>query len=244
MENDNIRLNHQIPASIIEIIRNTEYYCFIVSPYFQPWKQLTKALEYAATENKKIIFLFRDDQYQNSDIHFLNEEYNFDVIFISNLHAKIYVNEKEALIASMNLYDHSKENNFEIAYSITNNIEVKQIVSNIILGEMITTWKTQSLEGRCYESIIDRSILQNSNSRNKIVSNYQKLDSYCIRCGKSIAYNFNRPFCTDCYKQWELYQNYEYNEKYCLKCGKEYETTILKPLCIDCFKSCENVFRR
>lgn len=58
----------------------------------------------------------------------------------------------------------------------------------------------------------------------------------CIRCGKSITYNPERPLCKDCYTIWIQFGDATYPEKYCHCCGKEAKTSFEKPLCYNCWK--------
>jgi len=157
----NITLNHLISGIISDIIKE---YCFIVTPYFQPWKQLQKILELAASDEKKLFFLFRDNQRNNPDVLALNSYFGFDVFFINSLHAKIYINEKQALISSMNLFDYSKENNFETGYQITSSFECKTITTNVILGELLKTWVDDKLYGR-YSDMIENGLFNILNKK-------------------------------------------------------------------------------
>jgi len=240
----NIKINHQIQSEIIDIIKDAKDYCFVVSPYYQPWHQLVKALELAAVEEKRIFFLFRDDQHENRDIRALNEEFGFDVFFIKNLHAKLYLNEREGLISSMNLYDYSKENNFEIAYKITSSHEAREIAKSVILGEMLKVWATGCLRGRYIAELENdefepgrpkkKAISQAYNNANTHSNRHQE-DAYCIRCRERIPGNVNKPYCQGDFQVWSQYQNYEYVESYCHRCGKPSETSMGKPLCYECF---------
>ncbi|MGD0318951.1 MAG: restriction endonuclease [Nitrososphaerales archaeon] len=58
----------------------------------------------------------------------------------------------------------------------------------------------------------------------------------CIRCGKGVPFNPNKPFCIDCYRVWAEFKNAEYSEKYCHSCGKRTETSFAKPLCMTCWR--------
>ncbi len=234
----NFRMNHQIQSEIIDIIKNAKDYCFIVSPYYRPWLQLNKALELSAKDDKRIFFFFRDDQQDNRAIYDLNDSFGFDVFFIKNLHAKLYLNEREALIASMNLFDYSKENNFEIAYKLTSPADSKELVTKVILGEMLKIWATGELRGRHYmdlengfsdtKSFFKRPAQQSGSAPKREIG-------HCIRCGTGIPFNPNKPFCTDDFMVWNVYQNFEYEESYCHDCGKPSQTSMGKPLCYECF---------
>ena len=60
---------------------------------------------------------------------------------------------------------------------------------------------------------------------------------FCIRCGKSITFNTDAPYCPECFRVWNKFKDPEYEEKYCHSCGKSNKlTTLSKPLCYSCFK--------
>lgn len=47
---------------------------------------------------------------------------------------------------------------------------------------------------------------------------------YCIRCGKKINYDKDKPLCPTCFKSWARYMDKSYHEKYCHYCGKVNKT--------------------
>jgi hypothetical protein len=189
-----------------------------------------KTLELAASEEKKLFFLFEDTQEGNGSIAELNEAYGFDVFFIRDLHAKIYLSEREALICSMNLYNYSKENNYEIGYSIRNTLELKEISQDFIIGEMLKTGVANILRGRYYNEFSENK----PSSENQFVSN-SLTSAFCIRCQKQIPYDTQRPLCPKCFETWNEFQDPYYGERYCHKCGVEGYASYAKPLCRDCW---------
>jgi phosphatidylserine/phosphatidylglycerophosphate/cardiolipin synthase-like enzyme len=208
-------VNQHITAHITDIIEKSQKYCFLVSPFYDPWPQLLKTLELAKVKKKKIVFLTRDNQRHNEDILALHKDYNFDIYFIENLHAKIYLNENNVLITSMNLLQSSKEKSFEVGHLIKNAHYAKKVLNEVIIDDMIKVWKKGLLEGP-YHKEIER-------------------DFYCIRCKSKIPYNCNKPLCDSCFPIWEKYKNEYYPEKYCHKCGNEISVSVKKPLCDTCF---------
>jgi hypothetical protein len=50
--------------------------------------------------------------------------------------------------------------------------------------------------------------------------NGEKLMGYCIRTGKPIPFNPERPLCAEAYKSWSMYKNPDFKEKYCHKTGR------------------------
>ena len=63
-----------------------------------------------------------------------------------------------------------------------------------------------------------------------------KTSGFCIRCGKEMELNPNKPLCSKCYPIWAKYSDPDYPEKYCHICGKESEQTYAKPVCYTCYK--------
>ena len=250
---NSILLIHQIPAKIIEILQNSEEYCFIISPYFQSWNILDRELEKAAADNKKVIFIFRDDYNARLNFSYLNEDYNFDLVFVERLHTKLYLNERESLITSMNLYDSSKENNYEVGYYFetrqnSRHFKEKVIDNDILKGNVFI------LKGRYFEEIEQKRLdeknreeerqrirLEKQNTINSKIQTNRNYIEYgtCIRCGTRIHFDPEHPLCDNCYSIWSLFGNIYYQENYCLKCGERVDDfsrpiSYANPICDSC----------
>jgi phosphatidylserine/phosphatidylglycerophosphate/cardiolipin synthase-like enzyme len=66
----------------------------------------------------------KDGELNDKDMDFLlNQLKNADVFALDNLHSKCYLNENTAIITSMNLYQHSQENNWEMGIKIDKSTE-------------------------------------------------------------------------------------------------------------------------
>lgn len=84
--------------------------------------------------------------------------------------------------------------------------------------------------------VLEQTDLPFSNPNYIVSTSVSKQDGHCIRCGKSITYNPERPLCKDCYAIWNQFGDETYPEKYCHCCGKEAKTSFEKPLCYNCWK--------
>jgi hypothetical protein len=144
-DNYDILTTSYISNKIIEFIDNSDKYCFLVTPYFKSWNNFEKCLKTASEKKKKIVFFLRDDIYYKKEIRDFHEQFKFDMIFIKNLHAKLFLNDHEALITSMNIYDYSKENNHEIGVLIKNKDDVKEILNEFIINEL---FKNSFIKGK------------------------------------------------------------------------------------------------
>ncbi len=77
------------------------------------------------------------------------------------------------------------------------------------------------------EPIKTNKNLQFSNSKN----NLEEV-GYCIRTGREIPFNPEKPFSLSAYRMWDRYGNYDYPENYCHKTGEESygKTSMANPI--------------
>lgn len=228
VSNSNILLNHQLSGEIISLIDSSKEYCFLVTPYYKPWQLLNRALEKAASNEKKIVFIFRNGDVKENIINDLNKM-GFDIHLVEKLHTKLYLNEKTAIITSMNLYDASKEFNYEVGYKFQNSFDVKNFKSDVIEKDILGTKPKLSLLGR-YTTNFEVSIKEQNKTPEK---NTDLAPGYCLRCRAQIPFDFNRPYCLECYKIWSK-NNYPTKENYCHSCGSRFHSSYEQPACNKC----------
>jgi len=151
--------------------------------------------------------------------------------FLPDLHAKCYLNEKEAIVTSMNLYEHSQVHNHE-------------------MGIYVNREEDAALYKDIYEEAkrLDRSSDEVKISVLKVPKDTEKNgklptngSGFCIRCGDAIKLNPTAPYCKKCYSAWKKYENAEYEEKHCHICGKPNKSMLTKPSCYDCYKAKKGV---
>ena len=237
---ENILTAHQISASIVDIIERAKDYCFLITPYYRPWELLSRALEKASKKEKKVFFILREDANSKDTINYLNKELGFDVVLVERLHTKLYLNESEALITSMNLYDSSKEFNYELGYLLTGFQNIKKLKEHIIEDDLLSSNSNIVYKGR-YIKAVDVKNEENQKEITKTTKNVPVENKgrsyfmgYCIRCKKSLEINRNYPLCNDCYSIWSQFMNGDYEERYCHRCGNESKVSKNKPFCIKC----------
>src|SRR5206468_477809 len=100
----------------------------IVSPYYKllQWKKLLRKIDNAKSRNVKFNFFGRAGEFKS-----INEvqRIGFEPQLIENLHAKIYFNEKEAIISSMNLHESSDNDSLDIALITESQKEYNDVIS-------------------------------------------------------------------------------------------------------------------
>ena len=104
---------NECSATLEAIISDASKYVIIISPYIQLTPRIESLLEMAGNRDVPIFLVTRE--------RLKKEEYNkvkgiktLSMIIHPPLHAKVYFNEEEVLISSLNLYDFSQQNNTEI----------------------------------------------------------------------------------------------------------------------------------
>jgi hypothetical protein len=97
-----------------ELIKATQQHLMLISPYLQINTRIRQLIEDANYQGIEIDFVYGKSNLNPEETKWLSMLDNVSVRFCENLHAKCYVNEFEAIITSMNLYEFSQVNNNEI----------------------------------------------------------------------------------------------------------------------------------
>lgn len=129
-------LSHEIE----KLIKDSNDFTIIVSPYLKINNRLKPKLSECFNRNNRNLVIYRDNELTNDEKKWLNSYTNVTLIPIKNLHAKSYINENTAIIASMNLYDYSQINNHEIGVKISfenDNDAMNELLK--IIGSIIKT---------------------------------------------------------------------------------------------------------
>ena len=231
----------------------------IISPYIKLHKRIKDILRKRQKDNIKIIIVFGknyEDKTKSlsiADLSFFKKFIDVEVRYEERLHAKFYANEKTSIITSMNLYDFSMENNIEFGVLSHRSSFLKGMVNALSdsksLDEQASYHVLNVIENAelIYnkQAIFERKFLKKQYVKSKVKVNkvkeylvptelYQKKEKkgksgYCIRTGKEIPFNLDRPFTLEAYKSWTQYKNPTYPEKFCHKTGKaSYGKTSMK----------------
>lgn len=114
---------------VYDIIWDAEKTLLIVSPYIKLDDYFKKLFNHHEGNPKLHIVLVFGKNEMNvkrsmriEDFDFFKKFPNVSIIYVPNLHAKYYGNEKKGVITSINLYDYSFENNIEFGVYSEQNI--------------------------------------------------------------------------------------------------------------------------
>ena len=109
--------------SIEEIFKNAKEFIYIISPFIKIHKRLLNILKRKKDEGVQVIIVSREKE---------GGDFANQVFVRKNLHAKCYINEKVALLTSLNLYQFSQINNDEMGIEVhINNNLYKEILAEV-----------------------------------------------------------------------------------------------------------------
>jgi len=210
-----------------QLINNANEKLILISPFLKINERIRQSLEDKDRLKIDIRIIYGKNELQPDENNWLKSLQSVRSSFCKNLHAKCYMNENEAIITSMNLYEFSQVNNNEMGVYVSKSEDSKMYQD--IYNETMRLVRISDEIRVSVEKIIS------SEEDNKI-SETPSGTAYCIRCKKNIALNTLQPYCPDCFKVWNRFKNKNYKEACCHVCGKENASTISKPVCYDCYK--------
>jgi phosphatidylserine/phosphatidylglycerophosphate/cardiolipin synthase-like enzyme len=127
-----------ITNAVIHVVKSARKCAMLVSPYLQiqvsrtkKWNELESAVKAARKRGVTVTFIARaKDAHNRKDAMTVLKpfrEIGCSVFVISHLHAKIYYNEHECLVSSMNLYLGSTVKNHEIGVMLRDEESLQEI---------------------------------------------------------------------------------------------------------------------
>lgn len=234
-----------ISSALTDLIKSSEKSLYLISPYIQLTNINKNYIQSSDKKNIEISIVYRSDAKINpDDLKFLKQLKALKLYSCENLHAKCYLNEKFGVISTMNLFEHSQANNWEMGVSFTKENDVN--LYSEALEEIQRILEASKLENaksspKSYQAIKPQKISPKLKTPPKKGLLEKALDSvfgeggYCIRCCEVIDYNPEKPYCDKHFASWLRYKNPNYKEKYCHMCGIEFSSTKIRPVCNDCY---------
>ena len=101
-----------------ELIKKSTKNLILISPYLKINTRLKELLAFKADSECKIRIVFGKKEMATAEQEWLATQKHIRVQFCKNLHAKCYMNDRYAIISSLNLYEFSQVNNNEMGLLI------------------------------------------------------------------------------------------------------------------------------
>jgi len=214
-----------------QLINNAKEKLILISPYLRINDRLKQSLEDKDRLKIDVRLIYGKNELQPAEHNWLKSLRSIRSSFCQNLHAKCYLNEDEAIITSMNLYDFSQVNNNEMGIYIAKS-EDPSLYSSI---------HEEAMRLVRISDEIKISVAKVPKADDKTSKLAPSGSGYCIRCRMKIKLNPMVPYCKNCYSAWKKFENDEYEEKHCHICGKPNKSTLIKPSCYNCYKDNRNI---
>ena len=205
-----------------ELVNNARDKLILISPYLQINDRIKEQLEEKNRLKIDVRIVYGKNELQPEQNNWLKNLEYITSSYDENLHAKCYLNNNEAIITSMNLYEFSQVNNNEMGIHVKREEDpevyndIKQEANRLI---RVSDEIEISVEKKPTKDTEDESD-----------------KGFCIRCKEEIELDPTRPYCSDCFSSWNEYKNGDYEENHCHICGKEMDSTKKKPTCYECYQ--------
>ena len=108
-----------------ELIKKTKDQLILISPYLQFKNRVKNHLENLHLQKKDIRIIYRKNNLGVEDSNWLESQIGIRTSLCKTLHAKCYLNESEAIVTSMNLYEYSQQNNEEMGIHVKKNDDIE-----------------------------------------------------------------------------------------------------------------------
>ena len=219
-------------AAIEDLIKEADIRLILISPYLKLSKDFKELLTHRNNKDKITTVIFGKQELKPDEMKFL-ESLRFVILkFNEDLHAKCYINDKQMIITSLNLYEFSMANNKEMGVLVDLDDSNDKLLYDEAYKEV------------CYiDENSERFNFNINHTKDNVKISSKAIwkingKGFCIRCGKEIKLNPEVPYCKDCYNEWKKYEDKEYIEKkgVCHICGKSNKSTLMKPICYSCYK--------
>jgi phosphatidylserine/phosphatidylglycerophosphate/cardiolipin synthase-like enzyme len=212
-----------------ELIKNTNDKLILISPYLQFNDRIKEHIKNLNLTKRDIRIVYRENKLHPDETNWLALQIGVRTSICKNLHAKCYINESEAIVTSMNLYEFSQQNNNEMGIYITK-AQDPELYAAVWLETVRLL--TISEEIRVTVQKISASNSEKAETKKTESQTKEKPTGFCIRTGAPIPFNVEKPMSYEAYKSWSKYSDANYSEKYCHFSGEPSngETSAGKPI--------------
>lgn len=100
-------------SKIEDMVREARDMIWLISPYLKIDRRLKQRLRARDSAGVKMRLVYRGEKLPEGESEWLHSLDSLEILRHKDLHAKCYMNENEALVTSLNLYEYSQVNNDE-----------------------------------------------------------------------------------------------------------------------------------
>ena len=236
-----------VSAQLEEIIKQAGDRLWLISPFLKITPRIKNLLEDTNRLKIDARVIYGKNELQPEENIWLESMTSIRTSFCKDLHAKCYMNENEALLTSMNLYEYSQVNNYEMGILVSREAEpelyeeIYQEARRILRASeeiRVTVARVPNTEN---DSVPPP---RRETQRKSQPTQKAPTTGFCIRCKTSVKVAAPKvaPYCLQCYRSWNRSKDTEHTEKHCHLCGNEYSTSFSKPACLSCYRTHKDQF--
>lgn len=197
-------------AALEDIIRNAREELFLISYSFRIGKTFLRHIRNAVEKGVRVKIVYGKFIFDNITTD-LAQIAGLEVYYCSDLHAKVYCNDCKCIVGSMNFYEKSDNENIELGVLLTNTEDPEAYSEAMRACREI--YKEAAHAG-----------IKAKPSKERFPQ------GYCIRTGKRIPLNHEKPLCEEAFQVWVQYGRGDYQENFCHFTGESGETCYDYPV--------------
>jgi len=220
-----------------KLVKNAKEKLILISPFLKFNDRIKEFLHDQDRLKLDIRLIYGKNELQPEENNWLRNLMSIRTSICKNLHAKCYLNENEAIITSMNLYEFSQQNNNEMGIYVTKEEDL-ELFEDIYKESMRLVRISDEIQ-ITISKVPKEQPKKSTAAKPKPKPKAKPINGsgHCIRCDTKIKLNPMAPYCKKCFSSWKKYENPDYKDNYCHICGKDNFSTIEKPSCYSCYKS-------
>jgi phosphatidylserine/phosphatidylglycerophosphate/cardiolipin synthase-like enzyme len=217
------------------IISGAKEQVLLISPYLRTNARIREFLAERERARIDIRVVYGKTELGADEAEWLRGRPGIRVRFCKNLHAKCYVNERLALITSMNLHEFSQINNNEMGILVDRQEEPG------LYADIRKEALRLASSGEDVPLAIERSTAEttgSSRAREAPAAAATKPweSGFCIACRGSLPLDPAHPYCRECYSSWKLHKDDRREERHCHVCGIAHRSSLARPACYECYR--------
>ena len=235
-------VSHQLE----EIIKNANDRLILISPYLRMNRRIKDLLVDQDRMKRDIRLVYRNRELQPEESDWLESMPSIRTSYCESLHAKCYLNEREALITSMNLYEFSQVNNDEMGILVSFDEDpdlYKEISAEAMRivrtsEEVRVTVSKVNAPGEGAEAVEAQPAPANRRSNSAVPT-----EGFCIRCKTTVpAKPVSAILQTAAIQVGSASTTKPTKKSIATFAGANTQATLLKPVCLSCYRKYKDVF--
>lgn len=194
-------------AALEDIIRKADKELFLISFSFILSDSFITRLK-QATSKGVIVNIVYGKSIRGDSYDLLKQIPNLKIYQLRNLHAKVFANETKCIVGSMNFSEVSEMDNTELGVMLSS-VNDKEAFQDVMTHCRDIVNLAILERPMMPKDVADQIVAKRSGDRNSEIPL-----GYCIRTGKRIPLNHEKPYSPKAYEQWQAEGSLNWGEKY------------------------------